>query len=524
MIEPSKYQIVIIGAGPVGLSAALSLGRKNIATLLVEKRTTINEHPKARGINTRTMEIFRQWELTQALAQFTFPRECARFQWMDHFGGKVISDIWAKFTDEQRNATAAHRSAATQDNLESVLCEALKKYPSVTFKRGFDAKILEQDASGVSIALEHDAKTQTVHAAYVIACDGAHSATREDLGIAMQGIPEIALNVSIYCKMHLDPWLHNGKSIGMFFANPNDLGRILLWNGDDRWVAIQSLPPGGKFDDSENACKAHIRNMLRLPDVPIDILSVDFWRMSAQIAEQYNQGRVFLAGDAAHRIPPTGGFGMNLGIQDAHNLTWKLDLVLKELAPISLLDTYEAERKPVTERVLQWSLGNAKRIGEISEAIKVGNEIEMKRLIDDQHNHLDSFGLDLGSLYESDAVASTQEPPPEFNPKQYTASSYPGVRAPHVWLTDELSTLDMAEHSYVLMTGMGNAWDPFLTNIQAQCNVPVQHKKIDSAQFFTTYDIQPEGAVLVRPDGHIAWRAQKPSSASFNELPQPFRR
>jgi putative polyketide hydroxylase len=255
-----------------------------------------------------------------------------------------------------------------------------------------------------------------------------------------------------------------------------------------------------------------------VPDLPVEIINTSFWTIGAQVAERFRDRRVLLAGDAAHRMSPTGGFGMNTGIQDSHNLAWKLAAVLDGRADEALLDTYEAERKPVAASNAEWSADNARRIWTMTGAATTGDDRQLRRGAQDQRHHICSEGRALGFRYTSPAVAHNGAEPPPFSSRTYHPAAYPGCRAPHVWLERDgarLSTIDLFERRFVLLhSANGPAWrsagetlEPALRSQVELISIgPTADLECPAEDWQTTYGLENGGAVLVRPDGHVAWR------------------
>ena len=244
-----------------------------------------------------------------------------------------------------------------------------------------------------------------------------------------------------------------------------------------------------------------------MPDLPVKVLGVAPWTASAHVAEQYRHGRVFLAGDAAHEMPPTGGFGMNTGVQDVHNLAWKLALVLQGRAGDRLLDSYHDERQPLGRAITEQSLTNAVSMGRLAKDNKPAGA---------RSEYLNEQGMIFGANYTSNAVVPDGTPPtPVANPvTDYVPAARPGGRAPHVWLEkagDKISTIDLVGNGFVLLAGAkGEAWQATSAG-----KLPIKSHVIVDADFGAAYDIGSDGAVLVRPDGYVAWR-----SASLPADPQ----
>jgi putative polyketide hydroxylase len=253
--------------------------------------------------------------------------------------------------------------------------------------------------------------------------------------------------------------------------------------------------------------------MTEIPGLDVRILNKSFWTMGAQTAAQFRKGRTFLVGDAAHRLPPTGGFGMNTGIQDVHNLAWKLAYVIEYGLSDQLLNTYQAERLPVAKQNISWSVENANRYIETSKAIQVGDFEKLKIQLLDQKKNLESLGLDLGFIYGAKTLS--------VSPSQYIPTSLPGSRAPHIKLIHrgaEISSLDLFEKDFVLLTGYGGkSWYHSASELAEVWKLPLKGYQITSngtlvdpeEGWSKVYGLSPTDAVLVRPDGHIAWRSKR---------------
>jgi 2,4-dichlorophenol 6-monooxygenase len=296
-------------------------------------------------------------------------------------------------------------------------------------------------------------------------------------------------------------------------------------------------------DYSVEHCEALVKAAIGSDEYPVKVETVGTWAMSAQIAERYREGRVFLAGDAAHRFPPTGGLGLNGGVQDIHGLVWRLAAVEAGWARPALLDSYESERRPVAQKNADNSLRNATKLFEVAQALGLDEERTTERMratladragrarveaaIADQAEHFDTLGLQLGFRYDAGAVVPDGTPPPEVgnSVREFVPCGRPGARMPHAWLARDgkrQSTLDLlALDSFTLVTtSPSEAWEAAVSKISA---VPVRYVAIepasieDRARWLEESGIGLEGALLVRPDQHVAWRAASlpadPSSA-----------
>lgn len=498
--------VLIVGAGPVGLSASLLLSDLGVENLVVERNPSTTDHPKAHVVNTRTMEIFRSLGIDEQIrAEAVAPSMMGNVRWVRSLAGQEL----ARLTRGGRTIppTPSPATSCAQDKVEQVLyATAGDRSGSVRF--GTEARQIEPDDDGVTVTFQ-DGRSQ--RADYVIAADGASSGVRKALGIAMAGLPELSTMVGIYFHADLRRWTDERPALLYWVMNSDAPGTFIALDGEERWMFHLQLPPGELTEVTNEEAAEIVGHAVGDKKVDIDVRSVKPWRMTAQIAERYRHGRVFLAGDAAHRFPPTGGLGLNTGVQDVHNLAWKLARVLAGTSTDALLDTYEEERKPVAQQNSDFSVHNALAGGSAvgpgvpdaiaaleagepraSEAIaKLQADVEANRA------HFGSIGMDLGFRYTSGALlpeGDTAEPPPD--PATYTPSGRPGGRAPHLTLiTDEQPStiLDKFGHDFVL--AVAGPTDPW--NTPGSIEIPSGEP----------YGLEPGGAVLVRPDGHIAWRS-----------------
>ena len=295
-------------------------------------------------------------------------------------------------------------------------------------------------------------------------------------------------------------------------------------NGVNRWIVGLRFSKGHSTSNfTDDYCIHEIRRIVDLPNLDVHIINKNFWTMAAQTACQYRKDKVFLVGDAAHRLPPTGGFGMNTGIQDAHNLAWKLAFVIHYNSSDRLLDTYYEERAPIVRQNIKWSTDNAKRYTDINEAIHSGDMQKLKDKLHDQSKNLNYSGLDLGFIYHSSIVFSENDKVLSVTESRYVPTSLPGIRAPHVKLMKndvEISTLDLFEKEFVLLVGSeGQPWKDAANELAGSLLYPLKVYKISTtttdadlydlnSTWHLTYDVTTKGVVLIRPDGHVVWRSK----------------
>jgi putative polyketide hydroxylase len=534
--ETLETSVLIAGGGPVGLAASIALSCHGVRSLLVERHPDTTRHPKASVVNARTMELFRQWGIETVVRDGGVPLErMANVFWMTAITGFEIGRL--TLGDEATSAAYLHEQGpapvaiCAQDVVEPALLDRARRSSFAELRYGTELESCAQDAEGVTATI-HDRTSgarQAVRARYLVAADGHASATRERLGIAMEGPAPLGHLVNVHFVADLTPWIADRAGILYWIINPEVVGVFIALNGRDRWLFNLPYDPARESaaDYPPERCVALLRRATGIPALAPVVQSVTTWTMRREVAARYREGRVFLAGDAAHQFPPTGGFGMNCGIQDAHNLAWKLAAVLQGWADPALLDTYESERRPVARECTEQSSKNAQTVVADMRPVAViedaGPEGEAFRSmiasgIPAQREHFDSQGLALGFHYDSAAVVADGTPPPLVeNPiRDYVPVARPGHRAPHAWIEvggRRVSTLDLFDGRFVLFTTRAGApWCDAARAIAERDALPLVAYALacdpPGDDWRARYDIEPDGAVLVRPDGHVGWRAR----------------
>jgi putative polyketide hydroxylase len=515
----TEVPVLIVGGGPVGLTASLLLSRLGIRSLLVERHPGTAIHPKARGINARTMEVFRQQGVETAVRRAGLPPErTGLIVWAKSLAGEEIERRvpWGR-SEKSADVSPVRACLCAQDYLEPVLRRAAEDQAPGELRFNTELKRFSQDAAGVT-ATVRDVATgaeEKVTAQYMIAADGAQSPVRAALGVGMVGKKDVYDSVNILIEADLRPWTNDRPAALYFIENDRLRGTFLTINAADRWgFLVNSLKAQGytAADFTPERSTALVRLAAGVPDLPVKVLGVAPWVASAHVAEQYRHGRIFLAGDAAHEMPPTGGFGMNTGVQDVHNLCWKLALVLQGRAGDPLLQTYHDERQPLARTITEQSLANAVSMGRLQKTRETAGA---------RPEYLNEQGMIFGASYTSAAIVPDGSPPPTVaNPiTDYVASGRPGGRAPHAWLQDKdgtrVSTIDLVGKGFTLLAGARAAdWAEAAKTQQAANGVEVTPVTVGNGglqpadeRWREVYGIDDGGAVLVRPDGYVAWRS-----------------
>jgi 2-polyprenyl-6-methoxyphenol hydroxylase-like FAD-dependent oxidoreductase len=513
-IFPSHTQVLIVGGGPVGLSAAMELGLRGIDCVVVEPTREVSHlRPRAKTTNVRTMEHFRRWNIAQQI-RTAAPLSVSWSQEVSFCGtllGKEITRIGEVFglkvTLDERFAEAGQQ--IPQFVVEEVLRKSVATLPSVRFVMGWTFEALTQDDKKVTAHLVSDRKEHvTIETEFLIGCDGARSAVRKEIGIVYEGNVDSMPNFNIlFRSVELAKRVPHDPAVQYWILNqeaPGLMGRLDL--NDIWWMIVLGVDAEkGNTDPGK-----YIRGQLG-GEVPLQVISTDEWSARMLLASRYRVGRVFLAGDAAHLNPPWGGHGFNTGIGDAVDIGWKLAAVLQGWGGPQLLDSYEAERRPISARVIKTASDNMKTLSSDLASERQEQEDEdthYQKLAESIHKtkkmEFHSLGLVLGYRYDQSHVIiddGTDWPAEEVI--EYCPTAHPGARLPHAWLHEDRSVYDELGAGFTLLRLDSSVQVDELVKAAEQKNVPLKVVTLDNSELLNLYE-QP--LLLVRPDQHVAWR------------------
>jgi putative polyketide hydroxylase len=507
--------VLIAGGGLVGLSAAMFLGQHGVRSLVIERLPAVSRFPRAAFFHMRTLEMFRSAGIEEQVIEGSrkdFVPD-GSIVLMDAVAGRKLADIIGDLNAGVEAVSPCRRWFLNQPNLEPILHERARQ-SGAELLRQHEVAGLRQDDDGVSLTIRHaeTGEERTLRARYLIGADGAHSRVRELLQIGQSGRPVFSNSITVYFTADLSRWLadkpisvlyvKNPAISGFFRMNRAQTSGFLVINTLGDPAADPVAAANAAADVSEPTLVEHVRAGAGVPDLDVQIDGVSRWRATAQVADRFRHGRVFLAGDAAHVMPPNGGFGGNTGVHDAHNLAWKLALALRGEAGNGLLESYDAERRPVAHFTAEQAF--SRYVTRSAPWLQV--DPPLQPLAPD-------FEIEIGYVYASSAVAGeTGGPTGHTDPS--TSAGAPGTRLPHAWVEhrgQRVSTLDLTGQLLLVAGPDGGAW---CDAARATPGPAVRALRIDGDLIDTdgslaeALGISRAGALLVRPDGFVAWRAR----------------
>jgi 2-polyprenyl-6-methoxyphenol hydroxylase-like FAD-dependent oxidoreductase len=516
--------VLIVGAGPIGLALAGDLGWRGNACTIIEKTDGHIDHPKMDLIGVRTMEFCRRWGIADDVRDAPYPGDYPQdYVWLTSLTGYELGR--ERFPGRAYEAcppeSPQKRERVPQDMFDPIIKRFATSFPSVTLLNNTELISFEEKPDRVIATVRDNltGATRTLEAQYLIGTDGGASMVRERLGIGMSGHPALTYTTNVIFRCPDFVSLHDkGKGYRFIFIGPEGTWlTIVAINGGDRF-RMSIVGSADKVSHTEADIHALLKRAMG-KDFDYAILSVMRWVRRELVADSYGRGRIYLAGDSVHLTSPTGAMGMNTGMQDAVDLGWKLDAVLKGWAGPGLLSTYERERKPVAVRNIKASTDNLERMLAPRTTHKPPPEVfqqgpkgdAARKAYGDWYTELMSHewfmnGYHLGYRYDdSPIVMPDGTPAPPLEGKTYTQIARPGARAPHVWLADGRSTLDLYGRGFVLLRlGAGAPAGEALQRSAQERGVPLEIVAIEAADVLKAYERR---LVLVRPDGHVAWRA-----------------
>jgi putative polyketide hydroxylase len=500
-----RVPVLIVGAGAGGLATSALLAKHGVRSLLGEKRREVFIYPKARNLSFRSLEILRGLGLSdQVHAVAEHISAMAVKPTLNSAHEELAIDVDAIFSGMDKLSPEPAAQYCPQSRLEPMLLDETRRRGGEV-RYGTELSSLELDEAGIT-AVVHDrdsGESEAVRADYLVAADGVHSPTRDSLGITTSGYGALPIYVVfIYFRA---PWqkfvthLRDGDGIQVKNA---DVDGIFLVVKDDLGMFITTYFPGNG-ETAAQFTPERCREVLTKAfgeRMDIEIIEVAAWQPYEQVADQFRCGRAFLVGDSAHTMPPFKAGGANTAIQSAHNLAWKLAAVLQGPAGPALLATYHAERHPVGRFAARQSL--------------TGPTVALLPLSDDRpqlpaDEECSMFALLIGYRYRSAAVV-TDEAPVDSDGVQLVEElrGQPGTRVPHVWVRDGVSTLDLLDPGFTVLTG-DERWRGAVTSASAALGIPITMHCLHDDAWAAATGLAPSGALLVRPDDFVGWRADE---------------
>ncbi|HEY6177836.1 MAG TPA: FAD-dependent monooxygenase [Kofleriaceae bacterium] len=513
-----EVPVLLAGGGLVGLSTAMFLAQHGIASLAVEQLSGASRLPRAAFFHMRTLELFRAAGIEDEVRRQSlreFEPEGAIVM-VESLAGRELAAIIPSLNEGVDALSPCRRLFITQPGLEPIL-RARAERAGARVLDGTAVVGVDQDAGGV-VATVRDAETgreRQLRAKYLVGADGAHSKVRELLGIEFDGRGVFSNSITIYFHAPMAHLLAGKKAMSVIYVKNAALSGFFRLDKDAQsgflcvnTVGDTSRPEAANpaNDASEPRLLELVRAGVGVPDIPVTIDGVARWRATSDVARRFGERRVFLAGDAAHLMPPNGGYGGNTGIHDAHNLAWKLALVLKGVAGPELLSTYDMERRPASAFTVEQAYTRY-----VTRSATYLGAKDFQPLAND-------FDIELGYLYRSPAILS-EDDGDRVHEDPRASLGRPGSRAPHLWLERDgrpISTIDLFGRSFVVIAAPdGAGWVDAarsaargIDGLELDAHVVGRDGLTDrEGQFAAAFGLTSSGAALVRPDGFVAWRA-----------------
>ena len=522
MIKTST-DILIVGAGPVGLTGALIAHELGLSVRIIERRPTAQSAPAAHVINARTFEIWRQigLDVEKIRSSAQSPEKAGLVHWVTRLGEKVLGTLqYEQQGDDNLSVTPTPLRNLSQHLLEPLLVSELKN-------RGIDVEYastwgsFSESSDVITSTVSKDGQSEDISSKWLIACDGASSSVRNACGISMVGPDNLQKFFTVHFKADLNSLTASNPGILFWICDPRAGGTLISHGGDNEWVYMYPIAEDDEAQMSPSECDQLIRNAIVPTSATITVLRQSSWTMTSQIADSYRLKCVLLAGDAAHRFPPSGGMGLNTGVGDIHNLMWKINRIEEGFADASLLDTYDKERRPIAERNAQASMDNAFKMFDVFMALGIDPDKEiaysnlnkvlqdsealevLDRAIENQATHFDMLGLQIGYRYILPASTTDLEPLTDEIIRSYRPSIEAGNRLPHGWLErngEKISSLDLVSlDEYSIIGGLD-----FMSELP---HIKIGRDFQDTENWWSQIlGLSSNEGLLVRPDQHIELR------------------
>jgi 2-polyprenyl-6-methoxyphenol hydroxylase-like FAD-dependent oxidoreductase len=524
----ARTPVLIVGGGPVGLALAGELGWRGVPCTLIEKTDGSIEQPKMDLVGIRTMEFCRRWGILDWVRDAPYPLDYPQdYVYLTALNGYELGrePFPGRGFEPCPPESPQKRERVPQDMFDPILRRFAERSGLATLRYNCELVSFAETPDGIRAKVNTPTGAEAIEAEYVVGTDGGASTVRETLGIGMTGNPALTYTTNVMFRCPNFSELHDkGKGYRFIFIGPEGVWlTIVAVNGADRFrMSIVGTPQ--KINHTDDDIRAALKRAMGR-DFDYEILSVMRWVRRELVADSYGTSRIFIAGDAAHLMSPTGGFGMNTGIGDAVDLGWKLEAVHKGWGGTDLLSTYETERRPVGLRNVAEASRNLRRMLSTRQRLP-GPEIFQPGAANDvaRKEYGDWFaeimrhewfanGVMMGYRYDDSPIVwpdGTPAPPDLSHP--YVQTARPGARAPHVWLKDGRSTLDLFGRGFVLLRLGDNApTGAGIASAAQKREVPLTSIVLSEPQVLAAYQ---RCLVLVRPDGHVAWRDdQEPADA-----------